>query len=284
MPGPDGALSWFMAVLCFIVSLLFMSLFRSASLIYTSTMTTFGVSRGEAALPICIFGGFMNLSGLLAGPMIHSFGIRTVAILGGLMMSLGCIVSLFATGILFLVFSLGVITGTGQGVLFSCVIVCINEYFDRRRGIALGLNLAGATMASFIFPKILQFVLEEYGLRGTLLIAGALLLNIPALGMLFRPPPWLKNENKTVVEVTESSKDPYDALRKMSIVCNMDADQDKLYLEIEPSSVTRRGTVITIGDRDGVRRGTVISFGERPQRIRRETDTSYTDHGSLRSR
>ncbi|CAN7942232.1 unnamed protein product, partial [Ixodes hexagonus] len=120
MPGPDGALSWFMAVLCFIVSLLFMSLFRSASLIYTSTMATFGVSRGEAALPICIFGGFMNLSGdlccslcfagLLAGPMIHSFGIRTVAILGGLMMSLGCIVSLFATGILFLVFSLGVIT------------------------------------------------------------------------------------------------------------------------------------------------------------------------------
>ncbi|KAG0415656.1 hypothetical protein HPB47_007186 [Ixodes persulcatus] len=284
MPRPDGALSWFMAALCFIVTLLFMCIFRTASLLYTSFMTTFQVSRGEASLPICIFGGFMNLSGLVSGPMIHSFGIRRVAIFGGLMMSIGCIVSLFATGITFLVFSLGLISGTGQGILFSCTIVCINEYFDKRRGFALGLNLAGATMASFVFPKILEFVLLEYGLKGALLLLGGMLLNIPTISLLFRPPPWIKNENKTVVEVTDASKDPYDALGKMSIVCNMNADQDKLYLEIEPSNAGRRGTVITIGDREAVRRGTAISFGERPHRIRRETDTSHAEHGSLHSR
>ncbi|EEC03702.1 monocarboxylate transporter, putative, partial [Ixodes scapularis] len=284
MPGPDGALSWFMAALCFIVTFLYMCIFRTASLLYTSSMTTFQVSRGEASLPICIFGGFVNLSGLVSGPMIHSFGVRSVAIFGGLMMSIGCIVSLFATGITFLVFSLGLISGTGQGILFSCTIVCINEYFDKRRGFALGLNLAGATMASFVFPKILEFVLLEYGLKGTLLLLGGMLLNIPAISLLFRPPPWIKNENKTVVEVTDASKDPYDALGKMSIVCSMNADQDKLYLEIEPSNAGRRGTVITIGDHEAVRRGTAISFGERPHRIRRETDTSHTEHGSLHSR
>ncbi|XP_029838490.3 uncharacterized protein LOC8027125 isoform X1 [Ixodes scapularis] len=284
MPGPDGALSWFMAALCFIVTFLYMCIFRTASLLYTSSMTTFQVSRGEASLPICIFGGFVNLSGLVSGPMIHSFGVRSVAIFGGLMMSIGCIVSLFATGITFLVFSLGLISGTGQGILFSCTIVCINEYFDKRRGFALGLNLAGATMASFVFPKILEFVLLEYGLKGTMLLLGGMLLNIPAISLLFRPPPWIKNENKTVVEVTDASKDPYDALGKMSIVCSMNADQDKLYLEIEPSNAGRRGTVITIGDHEAVRRGTAISFGERPHRIRRETDTSHTEHGSLHSR
>uniref|UniRef100_V5IBW1 Putative monocarboxylate transporter n=1 Tax=Ixodes ricinus TaxID=34613 RepID=V5IBW1_IXORI len=196
-------------------------------------------------------------------------------------MSIGCIVSVFATGITFLVFSLGLISGTGEGILFSCTIICINEYFDKRRGFALGLNLAGATMASFVFPKTLEFVLLEYGLKGALLLLGGVLLNIPAISLLFRPPPWIKNENKTVVEVTDASKDPYDALRKMSIVCNMNADQDKLYLEIESSNAGRRGTVITIGDREAVRRGTVISFGERPHRIRRETDTSHTEQGSL---
>ncbi|EEC03823.1 hypothetical protein IscW_ISCW017240, partial [Ixodes scapularis] len=118
MPGPDGVLSWFMAALCFIVTMLFMCIFRTASLLYTSFMTTFQVSRGEASLPICIFVGFTNLSGfffsiiagLVSGPMIHSFGIRSVAIFGGLLMSIGCIVSLFATGITFLVFSLGLIS------------------------------------------------------------------------------------------------------------------------------------------------------------------------------
>ncbi|KAM7311874.1 uncharacterized protein ISCGN_008781 [Ixodes scapularis] len=236
MPGPDGVLSWFMAALCFIVTMLFMCIFRTASLLYTSFMTTFQVSRGEASLPICIFVGFTNLS------------------------------------------------GTGQGILFSCTIVCINEYFDKRRGFALGLNLAGATMASFVFPKILEFVLLEYGLKGALLLLGGMLLNIPAISFLFRPPPWIKNENKTVVEVTDSSEDPYDVLGKMSIVCTMNADQDKLYLKIEPSNAGRRGTLITLGDREAVRRGRVISFGEGPHRISTEADTSHTEQGSLHSR
>lgn len=82
------------------------------------------------------------------------------------------------------------LSGSGQGILLNCVIVAINQYFDKRRGVALGINLAGAPAASFIFPKIFDVLLAEYGFRGTLAITGALLLNIVAISILFRKPPW----------------------------------------------------------------------------------------------
>ncbi|XP_037564401.1 monocarboxylate transporter 9 [Dermacentor silvarum] len=70
------------------------------------------------------------------------------------------------------------------------------DYFSSRRGLALGVVMTGAPAASFIFPAIFDYVLEEYGLRGTLLLTGACMLNIPAFGVL------LRDRLKTSVEET----------------------------------------------------------------------------------
>ncbi|XP_037515577.1 monocarboxylate transporter 9-like [Rhipicephalus sanguineus] len=140
------------ATLCFLVNLLFSSFFRCGGLFFTS-MSTYQATRAQAAMPLGAYCGFVNLSGLAAGALIHSFGMRISVGLGSLLMSAGCLASAFATGIPFLVVSVGVVTGSGHGILLSCVIVAVNEYFERRRGTALGINMAGAPAASFIFPK-----------------------------------------------------------------------------------------------------------------------------------
>ncbi|XP_037565727.2 uncharacterized protein LOC119445532 isoform X1 [Dermacentor silvarum] len=192
--GPDGCRSWFIASLCFLVNLLFSSFFRCGGLFFTSMMSTYQATRAQAAMPLGAYCGFVNLSGLVAGALIHSFGMRISVLLGGLLMSAGCLASAFATGIPFLVVSIGVITGSGHGILLSCVIVAVNEYFDRRRGTALGINMAGAPAASFMFPKVFDFCLAEYGLQGTFALVGALLLNIGPISVLFRKPPWMREK------------------------------------------------------------------------------------------
>ncbi|XP_049519333.1 monocarboxylate transporter 7-like isoform X3 [Dermacentor silvarum] len=109
--GPDGCRSWFIASLCFLVNLLFSSFFRCGGLFFTSMMSTYQATRAQAAMPLGAYCGFVNLSGLVAGALIHSFGMRISVLLGGLLMSAGCLASAFATGIPFLVVSIGVITG-----------------------------------------------------------------------------------------------------------------------------------------------------------------------------
>ncbi|XP_050028715.1 uncharacterized protein [Dermacentor andersoni] len=202
--GPDGCRSWFIASLCFLVNLLFSSFFRCGGLFFTSMMSTYQATRAQAAMPLGAYCGFVNLSGLVAGALIHSCGMRISVLLGGLLMSAGCLASAFATGIPFLVVSIGVITGSGHGILLSCVIVAVNEYFDRRRGTALGINMAGAPAASFMFPKVFDFCLDEYGLQGTFALVGALLLNIGPISVLFRKPPWMRKKYSKRNKVTSN--------------------------------------------------------------------------------
>lgn len=190
--GPDGAYSWFIAALCFLVSLLFSAFFRCGAIFFTYIMAEFGTTRAQASIPLSVYNGFVNLSGLVAGPLIHRFGTRSCAVLGGVFISLGLMASAFATGIGYLVGSIGVVTGSGHGLLLTCVIVAVNEYFDKKRGTALGINMTGATAATLVFPMIWDYCLDEYGLRASLGLVGVLLLNIPIISVLFRKPPWLK--------------------------------------------------------------------------------------------
>ncbi|XP_050028718.1 uncharacterized protein [Dermacentor andersoni] len=252
--GPDGGLSWFIAALCFLVNLLFSSFFRCGGLFFTSIMTTYEATRGYASLPLSMYSGFTNLSGLIAGPLIHWFGVRAAAVLGGFVMATGCMISYFATGIPFLVGSLGVLAGSGHGILYGCVIVAINEYFDKRRGVALGINLTGATAASFVFPSIFDLLLSEYGLHGTLAITGALLLNIPVLGFLFRKPPW----QESVIDTSEAVKKGAQKFSAEQITTcslkNLHAEDGKPSTVVarHTTVLNRRGILVAVPDEEAI--------------------------------
>ncbi|XP_077508158.1 uncharacterized protein LOC144119412 isoform X2 [Amblyomma americanum] len=81
--------------------------------------------------------------------------------------------------------------GTGQGIIFNCSVIGLGDQFDSWRGLALGVVMTGAPAASFIFPSLFHYTLGEYGLRGTLLLTGAFMINIPLVGILLcqREPP-----------------------------------------------------------------------------------------------
>lgn len=188
--APDGSYGWFIAALCFLVSLLYSSVYRCSGLFFTAMMSTYSTTRADASKPLAVYDAFSHLASLPAGPLIQSCGVRFTTFIGGLLISLGFMVSVFATGIPFLVVTFGVLAGSGHGVLFPCLIALISQYFVKRRGTALGIHAAGAAMASLIFAKLYELCLAEYGVRMTLGLAGALMLNIPVISVLFRNPQW----------------------------------------------------------------------------------------------
>lgn len=61
------------------------------------------------------------------------------------------------------------------------------QYFDSRRGLALGLISTGSSVGLFIYAALQKMLIDLYGLDGCLLIVGALALNILACGSLMRP-------------------------------------------------------------------------------------------------
>ncbi|KAL1457246.1 hypothetical protein MTO96_027723 [Rhipicephalus appendiculatus] len=132
LPGPDGRLSWAIAITCFVINFIAAFFGRCPGMFFNSVMDTFDATRGDASVSISLYGGFYNMAGLVAGALIGSLGVRPTLILSGLMMAIGFGVSLFATSTLFLVFTVGVLAGAGQGMVFSCSIVAVSGYFDKR--------------------------------------------------------------------------------------------------------------------------------------------------------
>ena len=60
-------------------------------------------------------------------------------------------------------------------------------YFDKRRGIANAILVAGGSLGGLILPPVYRILLDTYGLRGALLITGGFLSNCIVGGILLRP-------------------------------------------------------------------------------------------------
>ena len=80
------------------------------------------------------------------------------------------------------------VTGVGAGLLYTPTMVAVGQHFEKKRGLANGISLAGSGIGSIAIPPAMVYALNTYGLEGTLLIMGGMALNLCVSGMLFRPP------------------------------------------------------------------------------------------------
>ena len=60
--------------------------------------------------------------------------------------------------------------GIGNAAVYGNVLVILGVYFNKRRSLANGVALAGASIGQFVLPPFIEFLLETYGLQGCLLL------------------------------------------------------------------------------------------------------------------
>lgn len=77
----------------------------------------------------------------------------------------------------------------GSGLGFSAItaVIVVGYSFEKYRGIAVGVNVAGAGLGMFAAGPFIQFLIDQYGLRGAFLILGAFGGQNIVFGALMRP-------------------------------------------------------------------------------------------------
>ncbi|GFU45380.1 hypothetical protein NPIL_347271, partial [Nephila pilipes] len=108
----------------------------------------------------------------------------------------------------------------GFGLSTVIHMMIINHYFDKYKASALGLGYSEDCFGTFAFPVIMENLLSTYGVRGTFLILGGIVLNVIPMALLLKKPPWIKDEKKSgnfakniVQETTNPNKDNDDPMR-----------------------------------------------------------------------
>lgn len=152
----------------------------------------FGSSRGSIALAVSLLDVTILFSAPGVGRLVDRHGTRKVIAASSLALAL-CLVGLsFVHPPLWHLYALYVLAGSlGVATIPVTYSRVIANWFDRKRGLALGLSSTGVGLGVFIGPSLAEFLIEQRGWRQAYLcLAGfSLLVIIPAVTIFLRGSP-----------------------------------------------------------------------------------------------
>jgi OFA family oxalate/formate antiporter-like MFS transporter len=152
--------------------------------------TEFGWTRSQTSLTFTIAILTFALSFVLAGRIQDVRGPRICAVIGATLVGVGFILTSFADSLMFLYISFGFIVGLGNGFGYSTPIPVGSKWFPDKRGLVVGLMVAGYGGGSAIVIPVANALMEGYGWRTTFRILGVVLFAICMLAsMLLKNPP-----------------------------------------------------------------------------------------------
>ncbi|WP_374666583.1 MFS transporter [Ramlibacter sp.] len=177
------------------VSLLLMTIGGSGMYAITVVLppmqADFGIARGEASLPYTLTMIGFGIGGILMGRLADRFGVMVPVMIGAVGLGLGFIAAGLAPGPLLFGLAQGVLVGLlGTSATFAPLVADTSRWFDRRRGIALAICMAGNYTAGAVWPPVLQHFIEAVGWRQTYVGLGVFCIaSMLPLALVLRPRP-----------------------------------------------------------------------------------------------
>ena len=152
----------------------------------------FGWSRGELSLAITMTNFAVVIVSPCLGFIIDRFGVRKVLIPSLIMMGLTVAsMALLSAGLWHFYALYFLIPFLGAGTLPQSYSRVLIAWFERRRGIALGISLAGFGAGAMLIPVAAQLMIDNYGWRMAYAGFGAavLALALPMAAFVLRERP-----------------------------------------------------------------------------------------------
>ena len=139
----------------------------------------FHAGRGAVSIALTLETTTLALCVPFAGRLIDRFGPRKVILPANLAASLILLAAYFISDKIWQLYVFYLILGiVGAGVAPVSYCYVISHWFDRHRGLALGLMMAGLGMGAFVMPSAAQYLIARFGWRLAFGVVGALILII----------------------------------------------------------------------------------------------------------
>ncbi len=152
------------------------------------------ISAFQANLPFMVFLAFFAILMFFGGRVMEKLGPRKLGIIGGIIVGLGWFLAAYAPNIWVLVLTYGVIAGSGVGLVYGCPVTMGAKWFPDKKGLAVGLMLAGFGGSALITGKIANALIPAYGLSSTFMyfgVAFGVILIVVSLPFRFPAAGWV---------------------------------------------------------------------------------------------
>ncbi|KAL7942439.1 major facilitator superfamily domain-containing protein [Trichoderma barbatum] len=155
---PDGGFrAWLVVVggfLDFAVAFGLVNSFGTFQARYESEWTWLSTSTITWIGSIQLF--ILFLGGAVVGPIFDKYGSRALMFSGTAVCLLSFICSSFATQFYQYLLAQGILLGVGNALLFYPATGAISEWFNHKRGLALGIALSGSSVGGIFWPIVID--------------------------------------------------------------------------------------------------------------------------------
>src|SRR5262245_42092127 len=146
----------------------------------------FSWSRTQISLAFTLGALGITLTAPFLGRLVDRFGARRVILPAVLAFGLGVLSLYFLSAHLWHFYAISLFMGVvGSGTTAVPYSKVIARWFDRQRGLALGLALVGASVGIAVMPSVAQMLINSVGWRSAYVVLGLLALGItlPVVGL-----------------------------------------------------------------------------------------------------
>ncbi|HEX2715801.1 MAG TPA: OFA family MFS transporter [Candidatus Acidoferrales bacterium] len=173
----------------------------------------FGWKRAQTSMVFTYAVVVFAIAFIIAGRLQDKLGPFWISITGGLLVSIGFFLSAYTSSLNYLYVCFGVLGGIGNGFGYATPIPVMAKWFPDRRGLAVGLAVAGYGGGSAIFgPLAGNSLIPTYGWRPTFQILGCIFLVMTMIGafLLKNPPVGYKPAGWTPTPAAKAAATTYE--------------------------------------------------------------------------
>lgn len=201
----DHGWAWVVMMAAFSTQFITGVLSYSVGVFHNALLNEFKEDLTFTSLVGSVYTSLLCLTGPLVSFVINKWSCRVATITSGCCLFSGFSLSFFAPNLIVLLVTYGVIAGIGLGFSAISAVIVVGYSFEKYRGIAVGVNVAGAGIGMFAGGPFIQYLIDQYSLRGAMLILGAFGGQAIVFGALMRPTE-IEMSYKTTNEKSDSKK------------------------------------------------------------------------------
>jgi MFS family permease len=154
----------------------------------------FGWSRTDISLGFSLSLLMLSAMAPLVGRLIDRFGARKVIIPSVVVFGLGVASMSLLSASLWHFYAVYVLLGlVAVGAATLPYLTVVSQWFDKQRGLALGLAMIGVGLGTFVMPALAQGLIDAVGWRSTYVVLGVMVIGItiPIVGPFLKETPAL---------------------------------------------------------------------------------------------
>ncbi len=150
----------------------------------------FAASRADVSLIFSLAGFLYFAIGAITGSLADRFGTRLVVAAGMVLTAAGLFLASRADTLVGIYWAYGLGVGLGVGFVYVPAVGAVQRWFERKRGLASGIAVAGIGVGTLVVPPLASLLIEQAGWRGAyaVLAAAALLIGLGATALLEHSP------------------------------------------------------------------------------------------------